>query len=170
MLVRRLSGPFDERSVDLARTLVDQAATALALVRAARRGRNGRVAGCMNHRAMRRRLEEEIGRATRAGSPLSCILIDLDDFKLVNDRHGHQAGDAVFARGRAGRSWASSAPSIASRATAGDEFVVILPNADLRDAASRRHPRARAHARRLGARQRDGISASIGPSRSGTRR
>jgi len=71
MLVRRLSGAFDERSVDLARTLVDQAATALALVRARAEAGTDAVAGCMNHRAMRRRLEEEIVRATRTGSPLS---------------------------------------------------------------------------------------------------
>ena len=63
MLVRRLSQAFDERSVDLGRTLVDQAATALALVRARAEAGTDPVAGCMNHRAMRRRLEEEIGRA-----------------------------------------------------------------------------------------------------------
>ena len=102
MLVRRLSGAFDERSVDLARTLVDQAATALALVRARAEAGTDAVAGCMNHRAMRRRLDEEIGRATRAGSPLSCILIDLDDFKLVNDRARAPGGRRGPARGRAG--------------------------------------------------------------------
>ncbi len=100
MLVRRLTAGFDERSVELAGTLVDQAATALALVRARAEAGTDPVAGCMNHRAMRRRLDEEIGRAARTGSPLSCLLIDLDNFKLVNDRHGHQAGDAVAARGR----------------------------------------------------------------------
>ena len=41
--------------------------------------------GSMNHRAMRRRLREEIDRASRSGGQLSCLLIDLDDFKAVND-------------------------------------------------------------------------------------
>ena len=76
------------------------------------------VTGCMNHRAMRRRLDEEIGRAMRTGGPLSCLLIDLDDFKLVNDRHGHPAGDAMLRERRPGARRASSARSTASRATA----------------------------------------------------
>jgi diguanylate cyclase (GGDEF)-like protein len=136
MLVRRLSSAaFDERSLDLATTLVDQAATALALVRARAEAGTDAVAGCMNHRAMRRRLDEEIGRATRAGSLLSCILIDLDDFKLVNDRHGHQAGDAVLREVVQALVGEFRAFDRVAR-YGGDEFVVILPNADLRDAAA----------------------------------
>jgi diguanylate cyclase (GGDEF)-like protein len=135
MLVRRLSQAFDERSVDLARTLVDQAATGLALVRARAEAGTDPVAGCMNHRAMRRRLDEEIGRATRAGSPLSCMLIDLDDFKLVNDDHGHQAGDAVLREVVQALVGEFRAFDRVAR-YGGDEFVVILPNADLRSAAA----------------------------------
>src|SRR5205823_5280831 len=89
ILVRRHGGPFDERAVELAGTLVDQAAAALALVRARAEAGTDPVAGCMNHRAMRRRLDEEIVRAARTGSPLSCLLIDLDDCNVVND-HPHQ--------------------------------------------------------------------------------
>ena len=144
MLVRRLSEAFDERSVELATTLVDQAATALALVRARAEAGTDPVAGCMNHRAMRRRLDEEIGRATRAGSPLSCLLIDLDNFKLVNDRHGHQAGDAMLREVVQALVGEFRAFDRVAR-YGGDEFVVILPNADLRSAA-RRPPRARSSA------------------------
>ncbi len=161
MLVRRLSGAFDERTLDLARTLVDQAATALALVRARAEAGTDAVAGCMNHRAMRRRLDEEIGRATRAGSPLSCLLIDLDDFKLVNDLHGHQAGDAVLREVVQALVGEFRAFDRVAR-YGGDEFVVILPNADLRDAAaaaSRALERMRAVAAPGGE---TGISASIG--------
>jgi diguanylate cyclase (GGDEF)-like protein len=161
MLVRRASPPFDEHAVELARTLVDQAATGLALVRARAEAGTDAVAGCMNHRAMRRRLDEEIGRATRAGSPLSCLLIDLDDFKLVNDEHGHQAGDAVLREVVQALAGEFRAFDRVAR-YGGDEFVVILPNADLRDAAAaatRALERMRAVSYADGA---PGISASIG--------
>jgi diguanylate cyclase (GGDEF)-like protein len=161
MLVRRLSEAFDERSVDLARTLVDQAATALALVRARAEAGTDPVAGCMNHRAMRRRLDEEIGRATRAGSPLSCMLIDLDDFKLVNDHHGHPAGDVILRQVVESLVGEFRAFDRVAR-YGGDEFVVILPNADLRSAAA---AGTRALERLLEVPTLDadrGISASIG--------
>jgi diguanylate cyclase (GGDEF)-like protein len=135
ILVRRVSEPFGERSVELATTLVDQAATALALVRARAEAGTDPVAGCMNHRAMRRRLAEEIDRAARTGNPLSCLLVDLDDFKLVNDRHGHQAGDAMLrgvVRALVGEFRAFDRVA----RYGGDEFVVILPNADLPSAAA----------------------------------
>ncbi len=161
MLVRRVSGAFDESSLDLARTLVDQAGTALALVRARAEAGTDAVAGCMNHRAMRRRLDEEIGRATRAGSLLSCILIDLDDFKLVNDRHGHQAGDAVLREVVQALVGEFRAFDRVAR-YGGDEFVVILPNADLRDAAAAA-ARALERMRAVSALGNEsGISASIG--------
>jgi diguanylate cyclase (GGDEF)-like protein len=161
MLVRRLSEPFDERLVDLARTLVDQAATVLALVRARAEAGTDAVAGCMNHRAMRRRLDEEIGRATRAGSPLSCMLIDLDEFKLVNDHHGHQAGDAVLREVVHALVGEFRAFDRVAR-YGGDEFVVILPNADLRSAAAAA-TRALERMRELQALDSEqGVGASIG--------
>ncbi len=96
VLVRRFSEQFPPNAVELGSTLVDQGATGLALVRARAEAGTDPVSGSMNHRAMRRRLDEEIGRAMRTGGPLSCMLIDLDNFKLVNDRYGHQAGDAML--------------------------------------------------------------------------
>jgi two-component system, cell cycle response regulator len=134
ILVRRLSNPFAADSVELAATLVDQAGAAMALVRARVEAGTDPVAGCMNHRAMRRRLDEEIVRAARTGSPLSCLLIDLDDFKLVNDIHGHQAGDAVLRAVVQALVGEFRAFDRVAR-YGGDEFVVILPNADLRSAA-----------------------------------
>lgn len=135
MLVRRLSDPFGADSVELAGTLVDQAASGLALVRARVEAGTDPVAGCLNHRAMRRRMDEEIVRATRTGSPLSCLLIDLDDFKRVNDLHGHQAGDDVLRSVVQALVGEFRAFDRVAR-YGGDEFVVILPNADLRSAAA----------------------------------
>jgi diguanylate cyclase (GGDEF)-like protein len=161
MLVRRVSEIFDASSLELAGALVEQAATALALVRARSEAGTDAVTGAMNHRAMRRRLDEEIGRAMRTGGPLSCLLLDLDDFKLVNDLHGHPAGDAMLREVVQALMGEFRAFDRVAR-YGGDEFVVILPNAELGSAAA-----AAARALdRLGAlsgpEAERGVSASIG--------
>jgi diguanylate cyclase (GGDEF)-like protein len=130
-----LTDSFTSQAVELASVLVDQAATALALVRARAEAGTDAITGGMNHRAMRRRLDEEIGRAERSGSPLSCLLIDLDNFKLVNDRHGHPAGDAMLRDVVQALVGEFRAFDRVAR-YGGDEFVVILPNADLESAAA----------------------------------
>jgi diguanylate cyclase (GGDEF)-like protein len=162
VLVRRESHVFTPGEAELAAALVEQAATTLALTRARAEAGTDAVTGCMNHRAMRRRLGEEIGRATRTGGPLSCMLIDLDDFKLVNDRHGHQAGDTMLRNVVHALAGEFRAFDRVAR-YGGDEFVVILPNATLDSAAaaaSRALERMRAIVvpDGIGA----GVSASIG--------
>jgi diguanylate cyclase (GGDEF)-like protein len=162
VLVRRESEVLAPAAVAAAAALVDQAATALALVRARAEAGTDAVTGCMNHRAMRRRLDEEIGRAMRTGGPLSCLLIDLDDFKLVNDRHGHQAGDATL-RGVVQALVGEFRAFDRVARYGGDEFVVILPNAALDSAAAaatRALERLRATSGLDGAGA--GVSASIG--------
>lgn len=129
VLVARAPARFQERAVEQASALVEQAATVLALLYARAEAGTDAVTGCMNHRAMRRRLHEEVARAQRSSGRLSCLLIDLDDFKLVNDRHGHPVGDEVLRRVaetlmREFRSFDRVARY------GGDEFVVILPEAD----------------------------------------
>jgi diguanylate cyclase (GGDEF)-like protein len=135
VLVRRSTELFAANAVELASTLVDQAATGLALVRARAEAGTDPVTGSMNHRAMRRRLDEEIGRAARTGGPLSCLLIDLDNFKLVNDRYGHQAGDTMLRAVVDALVGEFRAFDRVAR-YGGDEFVVILPNAELESAAA----------------------------------
>jgi diguanylate cyclase (GGDEF)-like protein len=135
VLVRRVTEVFSAAAIELATALVDHGATALALVRARAEAGTDAVTGCMNHRAMRRRLDEEIGRALRTGGLLSALLIDLDDFKLVNDRHGHQAGDALLRDVVHALAGEFRAFDRVAR-YGGDEFVVILPNADLASAAA----------------------------------
>ncbi len=135
MLVRRDGHAFDPPAIEVAATLVEQAATALALLRARAEAGTDPVTGCMNRRAMGRRLHEEIGRAMRTGSPLSCLLVDLDNFKLVNDNQGHQAGDDVLRE--VGQALVGEFREFDRVARyGGDEFVVILPNAGLDSAAS----------------------------------
>jgi diguanylate cyclase (GGDEF)-like protein len=135
VLVRRESAPYDERAIEEAATLVDQAATVLALVLARAEAGTDSVAGCLNHRAMRRRLREEIGRAERSGGRLSCVIVDLDDFKLVNDRYGHQAGDSILRQVAQALTGEFRAFDRVAR-YGGDEFVVILPNADIESAVA----------------------------------
>ena len=134
VLARRRPEAFDERALQRAATLVDQAASALALLRARAEAGTDAVTGCMNHRAMRRRLQEEIGRAARTDGSLACLLLDLDNFKLVNDRHGHPAGDALLREvARALQGEFRAFDRVARYG--GDEFAVILPAADLESAA-----------------------------------
>ena len=86
MLVRRSADALGAGDVEHASALVEQTATAMALVQARAEAGTDAVTGSMNHRAMRRRLGEEIDRASRGGGPLSCLLIDLDDFKVGQRR------------------------------------------------------------------------------------
>jgi diguanylate cyclase (GGDEF)-like protein len=161
VLVRRETEPYDEHSIEGAGTLVDQAATVLALVRARAEAGTDSVAGCLNHRAMRRRLHEEIGRAQRSNGRLSCVIVDLDDFKLVNDRYGHQAGDSILRQVAQALMGEFRAFDRVAR-YGGDEVVVILPNADIESAVAAAG-RALARLRRVlfpdGSR---GVSASMG--------
>ncbi|HUA11627.1 MAG TPA: GGDEF domain-containing protein [Solirubrobacteraceae bacterium] len=133
VLARSAASPFTVAEVEYCAAMVEQASTALALCRARAEAGTDPVTGAMNRRAMHRRLDEEIGRARRTGGPLSCLLVDLDDFKRVNDVHGHPAGDATL-RGvvQALISEFRSFDRVARYG--GDEFVVILPNADLENA------------------------------------
>jgi diguanylate cyclase (GGDEF)-like protein len=161
ILVRRTEGIYEPPSVELASALVEQGATALARVQARSEAGTDAVTGAMNHRAMRRRLDEEIGRAMRTGGPLSCMLIDLDDFKLVNDRHGHPAGDAMLREVVHALVGEFRAFDRVAR-YGGDEFVVILPNAGLESAAAaagRALERLRGLPAYAGG---EGVSASIG--------
>jgi diguanylate cyclase (GGDEF)-like protein len=89
-----------------------------------------------NRRYLEETLPRELARAERDRSSLSVIVIDVDHFKRFNDRHGHQAGDAVLRE--VGRTLAAHvrASDVACR-YGGEEFVVVLPGASLDQAVSK---------------------------------
>ncbi|WP_242352887.1 MULTISPECIES: diguanylate cyclase [unclassified Anaeromyxobacter] len=88
------------------------------------------LTGLKNRRFFDERLYEEFCRAHRYADPLSLIMIDLDHFKTVNDRHGHPAGDAVLREAAAVARASIRDPDICCR-YGGEEFAVILPKTHL---------------------------------------
>jgi diguanylate cyclase (GGDEF)-like protein len=83
-----------------------------------------------NRRGFEERLEVEITRATRYGHPISLLMIDVDDFKLVNDRFGHVVGDQVLKSVAAAIEQSIRTIDIAGR-FGGEEFAVLLPETPL---------------------------------------
>ncbi|MEK7207573.1 MAG: diguanylate cyclase, partial [Pseudomonadota bacterium] len=89
-----------------------------------------KLTGLRNRRLFDERLAEEILRAARYAKPLSLLMLDIDDFKRVNDTHGHPAGDKVLqSLGQLLRSQLRQM-DLAAR-YGGEEFVFILPETDM---------------------------------------
>jgi diguanylate cyclase (GGDEF)-like protein len=92
------------------------------------------LTGLLNGRSLRERVVELEQVSGVSGEPVGVISADLDEFKAVNDTHGHAAGDAALMEvGYAIRKAVGRAFALAYR-TGGDEFVILLPGADLHDA------------------------------------
>jgi diguanylate cyclase (GGDEF)-like protein len=116
---------------DLASAALRNASTHAELALAAR---TDGLTGCLNHAAMQDSLRREVERVRRSGGRLSVAIVDLDDFKQVNEEHGHQVGDEVLrAVGRALRDSVRTYDTVARYG--GDEFAVIAIDADEATAA-----------------------------------
>ena len=117
------------------------------------------LTGVLNARAFAERLTQELERNSRYPRPLSLLYLDLDNFKIINDSHGHQTGDAVL-RLVADAMRTSVRQSDVVGRLGGDEFAVLMPETDA--------PLADAAAKRLAASLRDvfkgtpSVTASIG--------
>ena len=88
-----------------------------------------------NHRFFQDQFAREAKRVERTGSPLALVLIDIDDFKSLNDRLGHAAGDAVLARIAAVMSAVLRDTDLLCR-YGGEEFALLSPQTDLPGAVS----------------------------------
>ena len=93
------------------------------------------LTGAYNHRHFQETLQRELGRADRQSRPLSVLLLDIDDFKAINDRYGHPVGDAILERIVSEiRSEVRGDMDVVAR-YGGEEFAVILPETPIEVAA-----------------------------------
>ena len=93
------------------------------------------LTGLHNRRYLEARLAEELNRSKRYDHPMSFMMIDIDDFKLYNDRSGHQAGDrALEITAQCLRSTLRKV-DVASR-YGGEEFSILLPQTTLKEASA----------------------------------
>jgi two-component system cell cycle response regulator len=94
--------------------------------------RSDELTGLLNYRVLLEKLEQEIGRQIRTGSDLSFIMIDIDNFKRVNDRYGHLEGSRVLAQlGALLRDTFRTGSTDACFRYGGEEFSVLLAETDL---------------------------------------
>ncbi len=84
------------------------------------------LTGIFNHRYLHEQLAREIQRSNRYGTPLTCLMLDIDDFKRVNDLHGHPFGDEVLATAARHVREAVRQVDTVGR-YGGEEFLVIMP-------------------------------------------
>lgn len=96
------------------------------------------LTGTLNRRRFIELAEIEVSRAQRHGQPVALLMVDLDHFKQVNDRHGHAGGDAVL------RAFAVTAQSVMRGSdllgrVGGEEFAALLPQTDLAGASALAH-------------------------------
>ena len=129
---------LDLEQLELARTMANEAAMALENARLYEEARaladRDQLTGFYNHRYFHERFGEEVLRAQRSRRPISVLMLDLDDFKLVNDTFGHLFGDQVLA-------WTAELIRSTLRESdiparyGGDEFAILLPDTPAESAA-----------------------------------
>jgi diguanylate cyclase (GGDEF)-like protein len=98
--------------------------------KAEREARRDFLTGLPNRHAYEERISQEIARSKRYGRDLSLLMVDVDNFKLVNDSLGHEAGDLVLQKIAAQLGGSLRTMDFVAR-IGGEEFVIILPETNL---------------------------------------
>ena len=93
------------------------------------------LTGLANKRALHLACEAELSRAARESSPMALVVLDLDHFKQINDRHGHPFGDQILVAVAKALRAAVRGHDLVAR-NGGEEFVILLPGADAGEAHS----------------------------------
>ncbi len=168
--IARAGVPFRPDERELVEYLAAQATTSIENValheRAEEQAVTDALTGLANRRHFEDRLTQEVERARRAHSPAGLLMLDIDDFKQVNDRYGHIAGDAVLREVAAVLRETAREIDLAAR-YGGEELALILPGADLEGAGQvGERVRAAIEARELPVRGADGnpvrVTVSVG--------
>ncbi len=176
-LLRRVAGkpPFDESDAEFAQTAIRSAMSAMqrAHTMELTRADNMRLEALahtdpltqlLNRRALTLRLVAEIERVRRYNAPLSVLMLDVDHFKLVNDTHGHLAGDQVLEEIALVLQRAARSVDTVAR-YGGEEFAIVLPETGAQGAfafSERLRLKIEGHAFSIGKAQSLHLTASIG--------